>query len=125
MKRAFTLLAATLLALGLAAPALAQPPDHGHVLVQRPVVEFLQDGPLGPGPYLTGYRKCVDLAGGRQVPLSAHHAHVHQGTAGEMLFDRAGHAVIPTAPLTPVEDCAGLADSLPLFAGPPPPPPPE
>lgn len=68
-------------------------PPHGHILL------------LG----LDGddVRHCVDLAAGRALPLNAHHDRVHVGRAGRALA-RAGHAVAPTAPLTPWDDCAGL-----------------
>jgi hypothetical protein len=92
-------------------------PDHPHMLVQRPVVEII-DG----APYLVGFRKCVDLAGGRNVPLNAHHDHIHTGRAGEALFERAGHAVIPGAPLSPWANCAALQAALPILVGPPPAP---
>jgi hypothetical protein len=113
MKQLFvlTLLIVVLVATGLGT-VLAQP-EHPHMLVQRPVVEMI-DGVL----YLTGFRKCVDLAGGRAVPLNAHHANIHTGTAGQALFERAGHAVIPGAPLTPWADCAALQADLPIPVGP-------
>lgn len=115
MRRIVTTLAAALLALSTTAvPGMAHeqgPPEHGHMLVQRPVIEFLNDGPQGSGVYATGFRKCVDLP---VVPLRAHHAGIHTGTAGQALSDRAGHAVVPTAPLTPYADCAALKAALPL-----------
>ena len=70
-------------------------------------VEF---GPTGPT-----YRKCVDLANNWALPWNAHHEHVHTGKAGEALRDKAGHVPIPTAPFSPIRDCAHLAE---LF-GPP------
>ena len=102
MRRA---LVAVLLVLGmslgvLAAPALAQgPPRHPHMLVIG--LELDENG----NP--VGFRRCVDLAGGRALPLRAHHAHVHTGRAGEALRN-AGHAVVPGAPLTPWRNCADL-----------------
>lgn len=117
MKRRLTLLVGVLFVLAMmAGPAAAQVPDHGHMLIQDPVVEFLEEGPLGTGVYLTGFRKCVDLAGGSSITLKGHHSNVHMGTAGEMLFAHAGHAVVPTADLVPWEDCADLeANFLPLL----------
>jgi hypothetical protein len=55
-----------------------------------------------------GFRKCVDLAAGRKLPLNAHHAHLHTGRAGEALFEKAGHVVVPGAPLTPWSNCQEL-----------------
>lgn len=45
-----------------------------------------------------GFHKCVDLAANRRLPLNAQHEHMHFGTAGFNLFERAGHAVVPAAP---------------------------
>lgn len=45
-----------------------------------------------------GFRRCVDLAAGRTLPLNAQHEHMHFGTAGLKLFTKAGHAVVPGAP---------------------------
>lgn len=83
-------------ALSLAGPAVADspPPRHGHILL------------LGANEAELTYRKCVDLAGGRHVPLHAHHANLHRGRAG-MAMDRAGHAVIPTEHILP-PDLQGL-----------------
>lgn len=118
MRRIVTTLAAALLALSTTAvPGMAReegPPEHGHMLVQRPVIEFLDDGPQGPGVYAIGFRKCVDLP---IVPLTAHHAGIHTGAAGQALRDQAGHQFLPTAPLSPYADCAGLEAALPLRVG--------
>ena len=64
-------------------------PDHGHVLLL--------------GVTEDGFRKCVDLAGGRSVPLVAHHDRVHAPEIGEdgrginvRGIRQAGHAVVPT-----------------------------
>jgi hypothetical protein len=85
-------------------------PEHPHMLVQRPVVGFV-DGSFA----LVGWRKCVDLAAGRSVPLHAHHSHVHVGRAGQALFENAGHAVVPGSPLTPWANCAALEAALPIL----------
>jgi hypothetical protein len=121
MRRIVTTLAAALLALSMmVGPGVADehqegpPPEHGHLFVQRPVIEFLADGPQGPGVYATGFRKCVDLP---VVPLTAHHSSLHTGSAGEALVEHAGHAVVPAAPLTPWESCADLEAALPIFLG--------
>lgn len=119
MRRIVTTLAAALLALSTTAvPGIADevpggPPPHGHLFVQRPVIEFVADGPQGPGVYATGFRRCTDLPA---VPLTAHHASLHTGAAGEAL-QRAGHAVLPAAPLTPWSSCAELEEALPIRVG--------
>ena len=75
------------------------PVEHGHVLVLG--LQFDSDG----NPSI---RKCVDLANGRALRNNAHHDHLHTGRAGEALI-RAGHMVIPTAPLNPLgSNCAEL-----------------
>jgi hypothetical protein len=102
MKRSLVLLMAAGLLVGvLGTPGLAQqgPPPHPHMMVLG--VEFNGEEPVG-------YQKCVDLAGNRAVPLNAHHAHIHTGTAGEMLATNAGHVVVPGAPLTPWANCKEL-----------------
>ncbi len=130
IRRPLTLLAAGLLALSmLAAPAAAdedEPPLHGHMLIQRPTVDWLtveDDGVPWDGPYVLAIRRCIDLP---VTPLQGHHANVHEGRAAEGLAN-AGHAVAPVAPLTPYADCAAfetaLAEAGALPAGPPPEPP--
>ncbi len=75
-------------------------PEHPHMLVQG--IEF--DGEGNP----VAYRKCVDLAANRALPLNAHHDHAHTGAAGAALRERAGHMVVPGAPLTPWANCSEL-----------------
>jgi hypothetical protein len=93
----------------MAAPAHADrhpdgpPPLHGHMLVLG--VKYVDDQPVG-------FRKCVELAGGRALPLKAHHQHAHTGRAGEALM-AAGHLVVPMAPLTPFTSCAQLKQLFP------------
>jgi hypothetical protein len=103
------LLALSLVGALAVAPAVVganeEVPLHGHMLILG--VEF---GPEGPT-----YKKCIDLANNRALPLNAHHDHLHTGTAGQALFTHAGHLAVPTAPLSDIEDCAHLAE---LF-GPP------
>jgi hypothetical protein len=103
MKRSLVLLMAAGLLVGvLGTPGVAQegpPPPHPHMLVLG--LEFDGEEPVD-------YKKCVDVAGNRAVPLNAHHAHIHTGTAGEMLATNAGHAVVPGAPLTPWANCQEL-----------------
>jgi hypothetical protein len=108
MKRAILLLAALAMMTGLfasVASADEEFPPHGHMLIHG--VEFSEDG--------VTYRKCVDLANNRALPLHSHHERVHFGTAGQALFVNAGHLVVPTSPLSDIDDCAHLAE---LF-GPP------
>lgn len=83
-------------------------PEHPHVLVLGAVL----DGPPGPGSSLIGYRKCVDLAANRALPLGSHHHNVHFGTAGQQLFMHAGNLVGPTAPFpgVPWTDCDSLIE---------------
>jgi len=91
MKRLFGLLFSTVLGLTLwAGPALAQFPEHPHVLVLG--LELDEQGEP------VDFRKCVDLASNQALPLNAHHEHLHFGTAGEALFEHAGHVVVPVAP---------------------------
>lgn len=65
-------------------------------------------------PFSITYRKCVDLAAGRILPLHAHHAHLHFGRAGEAQL-RAGHLTVPLAPFLPlpIHNCADLAEFFP------------
>lgn len=109
-------LGVTLVLLGLvlgAAPAMAEEEPqfdpHAHMLLQRPEIGFI-DGV----PHLVGVRKCVDLAGNRAVPLHAHHDRLHFGSSGVSFGGPSGHVVIPTAPLTPWNDCEQFLTFLPL-----------
>jgi hypothetical protein len=118
MRKNLTAVLAGLLALGVVAgPAVADEehdpelPRHSHMLIQRPEVAYLTDGPDGEGLYLVGWRRCIDLP---VVPLQAHHRTIHTGNAGIQLLDRAGHVVIPSAGLAPWEDCADFETWLPL-----------
>ncbi len=113
----FALIMALVMLAGAAATAEEHDGDHGglpehpHVLVLGAVL----DGPPGPGVSLIDYRKCVDLAANRALPLGSHHHNVHFGTAGQQLFMHAGNLVGPTAPFpgAPWSDC----DSLIAFFG--------
>jgi hypothetical protein len=103
MRRVVALGLALGLLLGMAAvPASAQLPTHPHVLVLG--LELDEHGEP------VGFRKCVDLAANNRLPLNAHHAHVHHGSAGEALFTHAGHVVVPVAPFpgVPWTDCESL-----------------
>jgi hypothetical protein len=124
MKRRLTLIAVVaVLASMLALPTAAEEhddfqfPEHGHMLVQRPVIGIVTVDGVDFEAAI-GFRKCVDLAGGRALHLGAHHERVHFGQAGRALEERAGHAVVPTAPLTPWDDCAALEEALPILFGP-------
>jgi hypothetical protein len=95
-RRTITLLAATAMTLGaMAVPAAAVDVHEPHPHVLLVGVEMTEMGPT--------YRKCVDLAGGRSIPLNALHANVHS-PGGVDEFGRginsrgirtAGHAVAP------------------------------
>lgn len=111
-----------ILLLGLVAvavPVLAQEEPqfdpHPHMLVQRPEI-----GVIEGVPHLVGYRKCVDLAGNKAVPLHAHHEHLHFGDSGVSFDGQSGHVVIPAAPFpspfgsVPWSNCADFATFLPL-----------
>lgn len=110
MKRTTVLLSVLLLALGMmGGSALANGqdglPEHPHVKLLH--VELTEDGAT--------YERCVDLAGNKALPLNAHHEAVHFGTAGQMLFEKAGHAIVPMAPFPgiPWTGCDDLPDVLP------------
>ncbi len=114
MRRTLTLVAALATMLGMAAmPAAAdqtaETPLHGHVLLLH--AEWTGPG-VGPGTGLISYGKCIDLAGGKALPLRAHHDTVHTGRAGAALRG-AGHLTVPTAPLTSFSSCADLAAGFP------------
>jgi hypothetical protein len=87
-----------LLAVSFGVADANEPPPHGHLLVTG--ITFDGDGEP------TGFKHCRLLAAGRPVPLNAHHAHVHTGKAGEMLWTRANAGVVPLAPLAPWTTCA-------------------
>ena len=119
MKRTMILLAAATTSLALLAPAAGAqgPPPHAHVLLQQAAVdESLVE--IEGEPFIrieVEFRRCVDLAGGRPVPLHAHHQGVHTGDAGDALRDKAGHLVVPMAPLTPWRNCADVIDQPVLY----------
>lgn len=117
MKRTIATLIATLALTMAIGTAGAELPEHGHIFVQRPVAEFLPDGPQGAGVYLVDYRKCVDLAGNQALTLRAQHTHLHFGTGGEALFEHAEHVVIPVAPFpgVPWTGCDDFGDFVPFL----------
>jgi hypothetical protein len=120
VRRITALLAAIIMALAmmtLSAGADDHFPEHGHMLVQRPEIGVVT---IEDVDYIAavGFRRCVDLAAGQALHNGAHHDRVHFGTAGEMLDTKAGHAVVPTAPLSPYDDCAALEAALPIIFGP-------
>lgn len=116
MRKVFVLTSAIAMLVAVLSTALAHMPDHPHMLVQSPEFAII-DGRL----HVVGWRKCVDLAGGRSVPLQAHHDRVHTGRAGQALAENANIFVIPGAPLSPWANCAALEAALPIPVGPPPP----
>lgn len=60
-------------------------------------------------------RKCQPLANGQAVPLTAHHANLHMGPAGEAQWE-AGNEVVPVLEgYTPWSDCESLME---FFFGP-------
>lgn len=115
MKRVITLLAAVALAIGvLASTALAggkewgDIPPHGHVML---IGANIEDG-------MVHFDRCVEFANGRKLRVPAHHHSVHTGAAGGSPFApgalfNAGNWVVPLAPLTPFEGCAGIPNPFP------------
>lgn len=101
MKHILVLMSAILVLATVGMGVSQELPEHPHLLVLG--LEF--DAVGEP----VGFRKCVDLAAGRSLPLNSQHAHVHFGTAGVALFE-AGHAVVPAAPFpgVPWSNCAEL-----------------
>jgi hypothetical protein len=117
MPRILVLLVAMALLGVVFAQEHGPPPAHPHMLVQAPQlgVIYIEDVPFEA---VVGWRKCVDLAGGRTVPLQAHHDGVHTGRAGAALFENANIWAIPGAPITPWANCAALRSALPIPLGP-------
>lgn len=106
MKRVIPFLLTVALGVWIAAAAATAGehlPEHPHVLVIGLEFDEETETPLS-------YKKCVDLAANRALPLNAQHQHVHFGTAGEALFVHAGHGVAPTAPFpgVPWANCEEL-----------------
>lgn len=103
----------------IAVPVMADEHEfdrHPHLLLQRPEIGLI-DGV----PHLVGFRKCVDLAGNRTVPLHAHHEHLHFGSSGVSFDGQSGHVVIPAAPFpspffdpVPWGNCAEFTALLPF-----------
>lgn len=89
-------LAAGMMALAIPATGQEDFDQHPHMLVLG--VEFDEfEEPVA-------FRKCVDLAANKRLPLHAHHQHMHFGTAGAKLFE-AGNVVVPGAPFpAPFDD---------------------
>ena len=79
-------------------------PPHAHILVVGAEVGGTEEDPV-----LLDYRKCVDIAANRALPLNSQHEHVHFGRAGEALSG-AGHIFVPVAPAfnLPWTDCASF-----------------
>jgi hypothetical protein len=109
MRKTTAVLAAAA-ALVLTVPGAAQAhdgpvPEHGHMLLLG--FQFGDDGTVR-------YRKCIDIAAGKALPVHVHHEGLHAGRAGDALRN-AGHMPVPTAPLTPWTNCADLAANPPQF----------
>jgi hypothetical protein len=108
---------ALLTLVAVAIPVTAQDFDrHPHMLLQRPEIGLIEGS-----PHLVGFRKCVDLAGNKSVPLHAHHDHLHFGASGVSFDGESGHVVIPAAPFPapfadplPWGNCEEFATFLPL-----------
>jgi hypothetical protein len=117
MTALFAAIIMVLTMMTLSAGADEHIPEHGHMLVQRPEIGIVT---IDDVDFIAavGSRRCVDLAAGKALHLGAHHQRVHFGTAGEMLDSKAGHAVVPTAPFSPYDDCAALEAALPIVFGP-------
>jgi hypothetical protein len=109
VKRTTTLVgraAAVLLLAGAASTAVAgyasaagegPVPEHGHMLVTG--LQFTEDG--------VTFRRCVDVAAGKALPVHAHHDNFHAGRGGDALR-AAGNFPVPTAPLSDWASCAEL-----------------
>ena len=117
MQRTLVLVAAMALLGIVLAHEYGHTPDHPHMLVQRPQIDVVF---IGETPFVAvvGWRTCVDLAAGRNVPLNAHHDGIHTGRAGQALFENANIWIIPGAPLTDWANCAALTAALPIPLGP-------
>ena len=113
MKKALAVAGAAALVLGpLAGTATSEehpegpPPRHGHLLL----IGMEYDASGEP----VNFRKCIELAGGKRLPLKAHHMTVHTGKAGEALL-AAGKMAVPTAPLAPWSNCDEFVEMI--FSG--------
>jgi hypothetical protein len=99
------------MAVSIAGPAQSEgPPPHSHLHLIGIVLDESGEWPLS-------INKCKPLANGRAVPLSAHHANLHTGRAGEAQWE-AGNAVFPVflgPDGTPWRDCESLME---FFFGP-------
>lgn len=103
MRKTTMILTAMLLAFAMmAVPAAASPLDdpHPHVLLLRADVS---PSPGMPPYIVTGYDKCVDLAGGEALKHNRFHTNVHFGRSGQALRG-AGHIVVPFANCATVND---------------------
>jgi hypothetical protein len=110
------LLGLTAIAIPVIAQEEPQFDPHPHMLLQRPEVDVI-DGVL----HLVGFRKCVDLANNKALPLHSQHEHLHFGDSGVSFEGESGHVVLPTAPFgsplfdpLPWSTCAEFATFLPL-----------
>jgi hypothetical protein len=107
---ALSVFASTASADGHRPPPFNQP--HTHALLVGADVEWVTPQPGLPPYVIHGFDRCVPLAGGRTVPLDAHHDRVHFGRAGEALIE-AGHLVVPLS-IFGLDSCAELEALLPF-----------
>jgi len=91
-------------------PPFDQP--HTHALLIGVDVDWVIPPPGLPPYVINGFDRCVEVAGGRPVPLEAHHDRVHFGRAGEALVG-AGNLVVPLGILG-FASCAELESALPF-----------
>ena len=115
MRKVLAFLSAALIIGATAATVSAQGkdwgaiPPHGHVML---LGAEIQGGSLV-------FDRCVEFAGGRTLPNTAHHESVHTGVAGGSPFVQgalwdAGHIVAPLAPLTPWTGCESFVSGMAL-----------
>jgi hypothetical protein len=83
------------------------PPPHGHALLTGVTVGMVEGIPF---PVPVDYQKCRLLAGGKELPLHAHHAGIHTGEKQRAAMDRAGNFVVPLYPLTDFTSCDDIAE---------------
>jgi hypothetical protein len=82
---------------------------HGHALLVGADVTWVDPAPGMPPYVINDYARCVELAGGRPVPLHAHHGRLHFGIAGGALV-QGGHLVVPLGIIPGIDTCADIAE---------------
>lgn len=106
----------------IAVPVVAQDHEsddfdpHPHMLLHGLEIETTEDSVI-----FQGFRRCVDLAASRPVPLHAHHQRLHFGDSGVSFGGASGHVVLPVAPFPapfgdpfPWSNCTEFEQLLPL-----------